>query len=340
MQNLLEITDLKKHFPIHSGLLLKQTATVYALDGVSLHLRPHETLGLVGESGCGKSTLGRTVIRIYEPTSGSIYFDGQEISQITGSGLKNLRRNMQMIFQDPYESLNPRTTIASIVEQPLVVHRIGTKAQRREKVASLLDRVGLGSWALNRYPHEFSGGQRQRIAIARALTLEPKLVIADEPVSALDVSIQSQILNLLSDLQHEYGMAYVFVAHDLAVIKHVSDRVAVMYLGKIVEMASRDELYAAPKHPYTQALMASNPKPGAPKKRKRIVLSGDVPSPVTPPSGCRFHPRCPFAEKECKTLEPELKNIGTQEKPYLAACHYVENKNNFPDLKKKFLEAA
>jgi len=331
MEYLLQVKNLKTHFPIHQGLFLKRVGTVFAVDGVSLHLEPHETLGLVGESGCGKSTLARTMIRLYRPTEGSIFFDGQDVTFQKSKGLEFLRREMQMVFQDPYGSLNPRHTVSAILLTPLSIHNVATRQKRREIVVELLEKVGLGSWALNRYPHEFSGGQRQRIAIARALTLRPKLIIADEPVSALDVSVQSQILNLLKDLQKEFGMAYLFVAHDLAVVRHMSKRIAVMYLGKIVEMGESSKLYKGPKHPYTQALMASNPVLGAGKTRERIVLKGDVPSSVSPPSGCRFHPRCPFAVQECKEKEPELKNIGT-ETLYQVACHLVENGERYPRL--------
>lgn len=330
---MLKVENLKKYFPIHSGLFLRRTGTVHAVDGVSFDLKTHETLGLVGESGCGKSTLGRTIVRLNRPTSGNIFFDGADIGNMPIPKLKSIRRHIQMIFQDPFSSLNPRKTILSIVEQPLIVHNMGNSHQRRDRVAELLQRVGLEAWALGRYPHEFSGGQRQRIAIARALAVNPKFIVADEPVSALDVSVQAQILNLMQDLKKELGVAYLFVAHDLAVVKHMADRVAVMYLGKIVEMADRDALYAAPKHPYTQALMASRPDPEKGKARKRIVLTGDVPSPVNPPSGCHFHPRCPFATEECKRVVPELKNIGTAEKPYQVACHLVTESGQFPDLK-------
>lgn len=323
MEHLLRIQSLKTHFPIRKGLFLKKVGTVFAVDGVSLSLKPRETLGLVGESGCGKSTLARTIIRLYRPTEGSLFFDGQDVTFQKQKDLAFLRREMQMIFQDPYGSLNPRHTVSAILLAPLSIHKIATRQKRRDIVAELLEKVGLGPWALSRYPHEFSGGQRQRIAIARALTLRPKLVIADEPVSALDVSVQSQILNLLKDLQKEFGVAFLFVAHDLAVVKHMSKRVAVMYLGKIVEMGEASNLYKAPRHPYTQALMASNPVLGAGKTRKRIILKGDVPSPVSPPSGCRFHPRCPFAVQECKVEEPELKNIGTETELYQVACHLV-----------------
>ena len=327
--NLLEVRDVRRHFPIRSGLLLRQTGTVYALDGVSFTLRPGRTLGLVGESGCGKSTLGRTIIRIYDATSGSVKFAGQEVAGLGGKALTAMRRDMQMIFQDPYGSLNPRHTVGAIIERPLEVHGIGTADERQSRVIDLLKRVGLGEWAAGRYPHEFSGGQRQRIAIARAIALRPKLVIADEPVSALDVSVRAQILNLMQDLQEELGMAYLFIAHDLAVVKHMAEDIAVMYLGRIVEQGSREELFRAPRHPYTQALMAANPVPGMGKRTSRVILKGDVPSPVNPPSGCHFHPRCPMAIDRCRTEVPTLRKItdtgtGADTHPYLVACHRAE----------------
>lgn len=328
-KELLKIEGVKKHFPIKSGLLLRQTGTVYAVDGISLDVGEGETVGLVGESGCGKSTLGRTAIRIYDPTAGTIRFDGHDATKFTGRELMAFRRNVQMIFQDPYSSLNPRRTVASIIEQPLVVHGFPAD-QRAKRVSELLDKIGLGKWAQDRYPHEFSGGQRQRIAIARAIALKPRLVIADEPVSALDVSVQSQILNLMSDLKDEMKMAYLFIAHDLAVVRHMSDRIAVMYLGNIIELAPKEELFAGPKHPYTQALMAANPVPGLGRRHNRTVLKGDVPSPINPPSGCRFHPRCVYAVEKCKIDRPELKNIGTEATPYQVACHLVTSKTHFP----------
>jgi oligopeptide/dipeptide ABC transporter ATP-binding protein len=328
---LLAVESVKKHFPVRSGLLLRQTGSVRAVDGVSLSLAPGETVGLVGESGCGKSTLGRTIIRIYEPSDGRILFGGDDVTHLKGAALTAFRRDVQMIFQDPFSSLNPRRTVASIIEQPLEVHGMAGPA-RRARVAELLDKIGLGQRAQNRYPHEFSGGQRQRIAIARAIALKPKLVIADEPVSALDVSVQSQILNLMSDLKDEMGMAYLFITHNLAVVQHMSDRVAVMYLGNIVEMASRKALFAGAKHPYTQALMAANPVPGQGKRRNRIVVRGDVPSPVKPPSGCRFHPRCPLAVPRCKTEVPPLRNLGTAAAPYAVACHLVNSLTDYPRI--------
>ena len=330
-KQLLKVENLKKHFPIRSGLLLRQTGNVYAVDGVSFTLNEGESLGLVGESGCGKSTLGRTVIRIYEPTEGTLEFDGNDVSTVGNRSLSEFRRDVQMIFQDPYSSLNPRRTIASIIDQPMAVHGIPA-AERHKRILELLDRVGLGAWAQNRYPHEFSGGQRQRIAIARAIALRPRLVIADEPVSALDVSVQSQIMNLMAELRRDLGMAYLFIAHDLAVVKHMSDRVAVMYLGSIAETADRESLYARPTHPYTQALMAANPTFGQGRRTNRPILTGDVPSPVAPPSGCRFHPRCPFATNQCRTERPEQKNIGSASNPHLVSCHLVKSKTDHPNM--------
>lgn len=321
MTTLLHIDALAKHFPIRSGLLRRQTGTVRAVDGVSFKLEAGETLGLVGESGCGKSTLGRTVIRIYDPTAGAIRFAGDDVTKLKGHGLTAFRRDVQMVFQDPYSSLNPRVTVANILQRPLVVHGIGASAKERQKlVAELLGHVGLGRWAMNRYPHEFSGGQRQRIAIARVLALKPKLVIADEPVSALDVSVQSQILNLMQELKKNFGMAYLFIAHDLAVVRHMAERVAVMYLGRIVEIGSRDAIFKSTKHPYTKALLSSVPRLGV-RAARRELIQGEPPSPVNPPSGCAFHPRCPFAEARCRIESPTLRNLGTVDKAHEVACH-------------------
>ncbi len=306
---------------------MRQTGTIQAVNGVSFDLRAGETLGLVGESGCGKSTLGRTVIQIYQPSEGTIHFSGQDVSHLRGKKLLDFRRNVQMIFQDPYSSLNPRRTVASIIEQPLIVHGF-PEAERRRRVVELLDKISLGKWAQNRYPHEFSGGQRQRIAIARAIALKPQLVIADEPVSALDVSVQSQILNLMADLRDEMGISFLFISHDLAVVQHMSHRIAVMYLGSIVETATRDELFRVPRHPYTQALMAANPRPGQGKRKNRPVLTGDVPSPVQLPQGCRFHPRCPHADTRCKTEVPVLRDLGVP--GYQVACHKVTSLTDYP----------
>jgi oligopeptide/dipeptide ABC transporter ATP-binding protein len=286
---------------------------------VSLHIRPGETLGLVGESGCGKSTLGKTLARLYKPTAGSIRFDGREISGHSRRQLQPIRREIQMVFQDPYESLNPRQTVGSILEEPFTIHRLGTKTERRQWVAELLEKVGLPKTALNRFPFEFSGGQRQRIGIARALALKPRLIICDEAVSALDVSIQSQILNLLLDLQKELGLAYLFISHDLAVVKHVSDRIAIMYLGRIVETGDAETLYRSPAHPYTQALLSAIPVPDPLHKSQRQLLEGDVPSPIHPPQGCHFHTRCPHAEDRCRAETPHLRQASST--GHSKACH-------------------
>ena len=319
---LLEVRDLVKHFPIKSGILIdRQVGAVRAVDGVSLSVAPGETLGLVGESGCGKSTLCRTAIKLLEPTSGSVRFDGTEIGGMGRRELRPLRREMQMIFQDPFASLNPRKRVGQIVGDPLKLHDIASGSALRRQVQDLLERVGLSSEHYNRFPHEFSGGQRQRIGIARALALRPKLIVADEPVSALDVSIQAQIINLLEDLQAEFKLTYIFVAHDLGVIRHVSDRIAVMYLGKIVETGPADEVYSNPIHPYTLSLLAALPipDPKANAEREPIVLEGDVPSPADPPSACRFHTRCPYATEICSEEEPKLVDHGNN---HWAACHH------------------
>ena len=319
---LLEVSDLVKHFPIKSGVLIdRQVGAVRAVDGVSLTVAPGETLGLVGESGCGKSTLARTILQLISPTSGSVRFDGREIAGMGARELRPLRREMQMIFQDPYASLNPRQRVGQIVGRPLKLHGLADGKELRKQVEALLDRVGLAPEHYNRYPHEFSGGQRQRIGIARALALRPKLIIADEPVSALDVSIQAQIINLLEDLQEEFELTYIFVAHDLGVVRHVADRVAVMYLGKIVELGPADEVYANPVHPYTEALLSAVPIPDPRDNRERSerILEGDVPSPANPPEACRFHTRCPYATDVCSELEPEL---AEHRRRQWAACHH------------------
>ncbi len=320
---LLEVKNLKKFFPIKGGIFGKTVARVHAVDDVSFTMKHGETLGLVGESGCGKSTLGRTVLRLYEPTAGGIQFDGQDLLGLSPSELRAKRRDLQIIFQDPFSSLNPRMTVGSILAEPFIIHKLGTKKEIEGKVKDLLNVVGMPSEAHDRYPHEFSGGQRQRIGIARALALNPKLIVADEPVSALDVSIQSQILNLMVDLRKKFNLSYLFVAHDLAVIEHISDKVAVMYLGKIVEYAYGDDLYANPRHPYTKALIAAIPVPDVDKVKEKQILLGDVPSPINPPSGCYFHPRCPFAQERCKIEAPLPRNLGTPQKPHIVACHYA-----------------
>lgn len=321
--SLLEVNGLKMHFPVHGGLFYQQVATVFAVDGVSFTIEQGKTMGLVGESGCGKSTIGRTLLRLYEATEGEVTFEGQDITRLDARSLRDLRADMQMIFQDPYESLNPRHTVGSILEEPFVIHQLGNPVERRQKVLKLLDRVGMPADAMDKYPHEFSGGQRQRIGIARAIALEPKLIICDEPVSALDVSIQSQILNLLLELQQEMGLAYLFIAHDLAVIKHVSDRIAVMYLGRIVEIADSEALYANPLHPYTQALIASIPVPDPEQRKDFVPLKGEVPSPLNPPAHCHFVERCPYAQEICNKQTPSLVAVTNDNKSHQVACHFA-----------------
>ena len=324
---LLEVRDLKKHFPIKSGVFKRRTGSVFAVDGVSFSVNQGETLGLVGESGCGKTTVGRCVIRLYEPTAGEVIFDGKSVTHMARPELRHLRRDMQMIFQDPYESLNARQTVGNLLEEPFVIHKMGTPAERTRKVAELLDKVGMPASAANRFPHEFSGGQRQRIGIARAIALNPKLVVCDEPVSALDVSIQSQILNLMLFLQKQMGLSYIFIAHDLSVVHHVSDRIAVMYLGRIVEYADAGTLYASPLHPYTRALISAIPMPDPEHVKKKKPLGGDVPSPVHPPAGCHFHPRCPLAIDICRNLPPKLEpQPASGAENHLAACHRAGEK--------------
>lgn len=322
---LLETKDLKVHFPVYGGIFRRKTGKIYAVDGVSLKVETGKTLGLVGESGCGKTTFGRAVLRFYELTGGEVIFDGKNISGMAESEIRPLRRNMQMVFQDPFESLNARQTIGDILEEPFVIHGIGSETERRNEVKNLLVRVGLPESAVTRFPHEFSGGQRQRIGIARAIALKPRLIICDEPVSALDVSIQSQILNLLLDLQAEMNLTYLFIAHDLSVVKHISDNIAVMYLAKIVEYTDADSIYKSPLHPYTQALISAIPVPDPSVRKQKIVLHGDVPSPSNPPSGCYFHPRCPFAFERCRTDEPELLPVQGAGEDHLAACHLVNS---------------
>jgi len=320
---LLEVRNLVKHFPIKGGVLGRQVAKVHAVDGVSFSMRNGETVGLVGESGCGKSTLGRAILRLHEPTSGDVSFEGKDILKMGAGELRRQRRDMQIIFQDPFSSLNPRMTVGAIVAEPFTIHRLAKGQELDRRVKELLQVVGLGSEAVDRYPHEFSGGQRQRIGIARAIALNPKLIVADEPVSALDVSIQSQILNLLVELRQKFNLSYLFIAHDLAVIEHISDTVAVMYLGRIVEYASSQDLYANQRHPYTKALISAIPQPEVDRKSERQILTGDVPSPINPPKGCHFNPRCPVAKEKCRIEAPVLRNLGTPEKPHLVSCHYA-----------------
>ena len=313
--DLLTVENLTKHFPIKGG------GVIHAVNGVNLSQRRGETIGIVGESGCGKSTLARLCLRLVEPTSGAIRFDGEDIGALPARALRTRRRDMQIIFQDPYASLDPRMSVGDIIREPLDIHGIGSRAERRAEVAQLLEKVGLPPDAARRYPHEFSGGQRQRIGIARAIALKPKLVVADEPVSALDLSIQSQVLNLLVALRAEMNLSYLFISHDLAVIRYISDRVAVMYLGRIVELADVDALYAEPAHPYTRALLSAIPQPDPERRRARTVLAGDLPNPESPPPGCPFHPRCPAAMDHCRSIEPAERNIGTPDRPHLVSCH-------------------
>jgi len=321
-ENLLEVKNLKKYFPVKAGIFKKTVAHVKAVDDISFAVKEGETLGLVGESGCGKSTTGRTILRLLEATAGEVIFEGKSVMDLDKKQMRAIRRDMQIIFQDPYASLNPRMTVADIVGEPLDIHNLAkNKKERNEKVREILENVGLGAEYMHRYPHEFSGGQRQRIGVARALAVDPKLIIADEPVSALDVSVQAQVVNLLQDLQKEFGLTYLFIAHDLSVVKHISDRVAVMYLGKIVELTDKKELFKNPMHPYTQSLLSAIPEADPKKKKDRIILEGDVPSPVDPPSGCRFHPRCPKAFEPCSVKEPEFKEYGDG---HFAACHLLD----------------
>ena len=319
---LLEVRHLKVHFPVKHGVFSRVNAWVKAVDDVSLTVAPGETVGLVGESGCGKTTLGRAIIRLLEPTAGSVTFEGEDITTLDGAALRARRRRFQMIFQDPVGSLNPRMTVGQIIGEALDIHGLAADEQAREaRIGQLLKDVGLNPQHAQRYPHEFSGGQRQRIGIARALAVEPKLIVCDEPVSALDVSVQAQIINLLQDLQREHGLAYLFIAHDLAVVEHISHRVVVMYLGKVVETAASKAVVTQPKHPYTQALLSAVPVVDPDSKRQRIVLPGDVPSPINPPSGCPFHPRCPVAEARCKTEVPTLREVSAG---HFAACHLAK----------------
>ena len=320
---LVHVGDLFVHFPIYRGLIRRQIGAVRAVDGISLDIKRGETLGLVGESGSGKSTTGRAILQLRRPTSGKVSFDGIDLVELKGEELRKMRRKMQMIFQDPYASLNPRMTVGEIVSEPLLVHAVATEAEANERVKQLLELVKLNPSFSTRYPHEFSGGQRQRIGIARALALQPSFIVCDEPISALDVSIQAQVVNLLEDLQAQFNLTYLFIAHDLSMVRHISDRVAVMYLGVIMELASRDEIYLKPLHPYTQALLSAIPIPDpiADSKRKRVILEGDIPSPVNPPSGCRFRTRCPIAEQICAEVQPEFRELRPG---HFTACHFSE----------------
>ena len=329
---LLSIENLVKRFPIKGGIMNREVASVRAVSDVSFNIKRGETLGLVGESGCGKSTLGRAILRLIEPTSGHVFFKGRDITKLGPDEMRRLRRQMQIIFQDPYASLNPRMTVEQILSEPLDIHGLcGSRADKRKRIFNLMDLVGLRKETITRYPHEFSGGQRQRICIARALAVEPEFIVCDEPVSALDVSIQAQIVNLLQDLQKELGLTYLFIAHDLKVVEHISTRVAVMYLGKIVEVAEAEVLYADPQHPYTRALLSAIPIPDPTMKKERIILRGDVPSPINPPRGCYFHPRCPQVQDNCRSIWPALEGVEGPSIEHEAACHYAR-KRHVPDV--------
>ena len=323
---LLQVRNLKKHYPVRRGWLRRQVGTVAAVDGLTFDIGEGETLGLVGESGCGKSTTGRALLQLVKPTAGEVRFQDDDLTTLSPRALRGVRRHMQMIFQDPYASLDPRMSVGGIVGEPLEVHGLGTRGDRRERVRELLALVGLGPELAERYPHQFSGGQRQRIGIARALATSPRFIVADEPISALDVSIQAQIVNLLNDLKQRLGLTYLFIAHDLAMVRHISDRVAVMYLGRVVELGAHDDVFRRPLHPYTQGLLAAIPipDPDLEAQRPRVVLEGDVPSPAHPPSGCRFHPRCPWATEVCRREDPETRDLGATGRPHQVACHHAE----------------
>ena len=319
---ILRVDKLKMYFPIKAGVFQRHIGDIKAVDGVNFEIVTGETLGLVGESGCGKTTTGRAIIRLYKPTGGHVFFEGQDMAELKGETLRKMRRKMQMIFQDPYASLNPRMSVSGIISEPLTVHHVVSGQEKKDKVAELMELVGLNPGLMNRYPHEFSGGQRQRIGLARSLALQPNLIICDEPISALDVSIQAQVVNLLEELQEKFGLTYLFIAHDLSMVRHISDRTAVMYLGKVVEMSPQEELYNHPLHPYTQALLSAVPIPDpvVERKRQRIILTGDVPSPAHPPLGCNFNPRCPLAQTVCQEEEPEWREASSG---HWVACHLV-----------------
>lgn len=323
---LIKVQNVKKHFPIRRGVLRRQVGAIQAVDGVTFDIYKGETLGLVGESGCGKSTAGRTILQLLDVTEGEVFFNGEELTALKKSEIRKKRRQMQMIFQDPYASLNPRMQVGNIIGEPLDIHNIGKSSERTDRVQELLSVVGLNPYFVRRYPHEFSGGQRQRIGIARALATNPSFIVADEPISALDVSIQAQVVNLMDDLKAQLGLTYLFIAHDLSMVRYISDRVAVMYLGRIVELGERDAVYDSPLHPYTQALLSAIPipDPDAEAKRERILLEGEVPSPANPPAGCRFNPRCAYATDICRQDDPQSRNLGTDDVPHLVACHHAE----------------
>jgi oligopeptide transport system ATP-binding protein len=323
---LVKVTNLKKHFPIMRGVFRRQVGAVQAVDGVSFNIYEGETLGLVGESGCGKSTTGRVILQLMDATDGSVIFKGTDLTELKKSDLRRMRREMQMIFQDPYASLNPRMTVGNIIGEPLEIHGLGDAKQRKARVQDLLKVVGLNPYFVNRYPHEFSGGQRQRIGVARALATNPMFIVCDEPISALDVSIQAQVVNMLDELKEKLGLTYLFIAHDLSMVRYISDRVAVMYLGRIVELGATDQVYEHPLHPYTQALLSAIPMPDPDKEvtRQRIILEGDVPSPANPPSGCRFHTRCGYVTDICRTDDPEYRNLGSESNSHWVACHHAE----------------
>jgi oligopeptide transport system ATP-binding protein len=325
-ETFIEVRNLKKHFPIMRGIFRRQVGAVKAVDGVSFDIYKGETLGLVGESGCGKSTTGRSILQLLTPTDGQVLFKGQDLTKLGQNELRKARRHMQMIFQDPYASLNPRMTVGNIIGEPLEIHNIGNANSRKERVKELLKIVGLNPYFINRYPHEFSGGQRQRIGVARSLATNPDFIVADEPISALDVSIQAQVVNLLDDLKAELGLTYLFIAHDLSMIRYISDRVAVMYLGRVVELSEKDEVFDHALHPYTQALLSAIPIPDPAKeaKRQRLILEGGVPSPSNPPKACHFHPRCQYATDICREVDPEFRDMGTSSQPHWVACHHAE----------------